>query len=139
MEPRGSRRSFWIRPAAAFLTLFGLLTLKEGGSVLVGQPEALASAGAYVPFVVWFNTFSGLAYVVVAVGLWRQERWAGWAAVVTAAAIILVFAAFAVHIATGGAYEMRTVGAMVLRSAVWIGVAILACRHFGCRFGRAPT
>lgn len=122
----------WARPVAAFLVVFGILTVKEGGSVLIGDPGALAAAGHYVPFVVWFNTFAGLAYVAVAVGLWRRERWVTPAAGLVAAATVLVSAAFAFHIAAGGAYELRTVGAMALRSAIWIAVATLACRRFGC-------
>jgi dipeptide/tripeptide permease len=124
---------------AAFLMLFGLLTIKEGGSVLIGDPAALEAAGAYVPFVVWFNSFAGLAYLVAAIGLWRQERWAGAAAVIIAGATILVFAAFSVHIAAGGEYELRTVWAMALRSAVWTGVAILTCRQLGCNLRRAAA
>lgn len=34
--------------------------------------------------------------------------------------------AFGVHVLFGGAYEMRTVGAMALRSLVWIVIAIVA-------------
>ncbi len=139
MQSQVSGRPFWVRPIAAVLALFGLLTVKEGGGVLIGDAEALAGAGAYVPFVVWFNTLSGPAYIVAAVGLWRQERWAGAAAVIIATAIVLVFAAFAVHIATGGPYEVRTVGAMALRAVVWIGVASLVCRRLGCGFGRAAA
>lgn len=124
----------WIRPLAVFLAIFGLLTIKEGGSVLVGDAEALAAAGRYVPFVVWFNTLAGLAYVAIAVGLWRQVRWAAPAAALVAAATVLVFGALGLHIAAGGTYEIRTVGAMALRSVIWIAAACLACRRFGCAF-----
>ena len=43
-------------------------------------------------------------------------------------ATVLVFAAFGVHVWSGGAYELRTVGAMSLRSIVWISIAITASR-----------
>jgi hypothetical protein len=136
MPSSPSARPVWLRPLAALLVLFGLLTLKEGGGVLIGDPAARAAAGAYVPFVVWFNTLSALAYVAAGVALWRGKRWAGAAALAIAAAIVVVYAAFAVHVAAGGAYEMRTVWAMALRSAVWIGTAALVCRRFGCRVAR---
>ncbi|EKD59786.1 MAG: hypothetical protein ACD_54C01138G0004 [uncultured bacterium] len=36
--------------------------------------------------------------------------------------------AFAVHTLRGGAYEMRTVGAMALRVAIWGWIAWVAAR-----------
>jgi hypothetical protein len=42
------------------------------------------------------------------------------------AGTLITFAAFGVHVATGGAYEMRTVAAMSLRSLVWLLIAAAA-------------
>lgn len=127
-------RPYWVRPVAVFLGIFGLITIREGGAVLIGDPQALAAAGRYVPFVVWLNALAGIAYVATAAGLWRRARWAAPAAALIAAATVLVFAALGLHIAAGYAYELRTVIAMALRSAVWVVVAWLACRSFGCSF-----
>ena len=52
-----------------------------------------------------------------------------WLASAIATATLLVFAAFGVHVMTGGAYEMRTVAAMTLRSVLWLGIAWLAKRR----------
>jgi hypothetical protein len=43
---------------------------------------------------------------------------------------VLVFAAFGVHIFRGGAYELRTVMAMTLRSLTWLAIAYGANRFF---------
>ncbi len=126
-------RPRWARPLGAFLALFGLLSIKEGGSVLIGDPAAVAAAGAYVPFVVWFNAAAGFAYIVAGIGIWRDERWGAALAAAIACATVAVFAAFGVRVLCGGAYEMRTLVAMALRSAIWIGVAALTVRHL-----RAP-
>jgi uncharacterized membrane protein (DUF2068 family) len=107
-------------------TGFGLLTIKEGGTILFGDEAARTAAGNYVPLVLWFNFMSGFAYVVAGVGLWLQRRWAAWLAVGVAAAIIFAFAAFGIHINSGGAYEQRTVIAMSLRTLVWVVIAALA-------------
>jgi len=107
---------------------FGLLTLKEGGTVLFGDEAARSAAGNYVPFVLWFNFLAGFAYVVAGVGLWLQRRWAAWLALAIASATALVFAAFGVHILGHGAYEVRTVIAMTVRTAVWFVIAVLAWR-----------
>ena len=82
--------------------------------------------GAVVLFVLWFNTLAGLAYVVAGLGLWQGRRWAYPLSLAIFAATLLVFAAFGLHVAQGGAFEMRTVFAMALRSTVWGGIALVA-------------
>jgi hypothetical protein len=108
--------------------LFGILTIVSGGRVLFGNAAARSAAGAVVPFVLWFNFAAGFAYVVAGYGLMARKRWAVRLSVGIAVATVLVFAAFGVHVWSGGAYELRTVGAMSLRSVVWIGIAIIALR-----------
>ncbi len=119
---------FWIWTVSVVAVLFGLLTIKEGGSVLFWSEAARTAAGQYVPFVVWFNFLAGFAYVIAGFGLWFRQRWAAGLAFVIAAATIAVFVAFGIHIALGGVYEPRTVVAISLRSAVWIAVAAVAYR-----------
>jgi hypothetical protein len=41
---------------------------------------------------------------------------------------LLVFAAFGVHVITGGAYEMRTAAAMTLRSLVWLAISFATAK-----------
>jgi len=112
------------RLVAGFALVFGVLTIVSGGRVLFGDPEAQAAAGNAVHFVLWFNFLSGFAYVAAAVGILLLKRWARYLAIALAITIVAVFALFGWHVLSGGAYEMRTVGAMTLRSAVWIGIAI---------------
>lgn len=101
---------------------FGLLTVVSGGTTLLGALEM----GAVVLFVLWFNTLAGLAYVVAGLGLWQGRRWAYPLSLAIFAATLLVFVAFGLHVAQGGAFEMRTVYAMTLRSAVWGAIALVA-------------
>lgn len=108
---------------------FGLLTIKAGGTTLSGDTAAVAAAGNYVAFVLWFNFVAGFVYVAAGLGLWWRRRWAAWLAVAIAAATALVFAALGAHVAAGGAYEQRTVVAMVLRLAVWGAIATYAWRQ----------
>ena len=130
------QRNPWLRGASVFAVLFGLLTLKEGGTVLFGSADARSAAGAYVPFVLWFNFLAGFAYVAAGLALWRRLGWAAWLALCIGLATALVFAAFGIHVLTGGAFEVRTVAAMALRTAVWLGIATLALRM---RPGRAAS
>ena len=119
-------RSWLISALSIVAILFGLMTIKEGGAVLLGNEAAVAAAGNYVPFVLWFSFLSGFAYIAVGVGLWLQQRWAVWLAIAIAVAIMITFAAFGMHINSGGAYEQRTLIAMSMRTAVWFVIAGVA-------------
>lgn len=133
------QRNRWLRGASVFAVLFGLLTLKEGGTVLCGGEAARSAAGAYVPWVLWFNFLAGFAYVAAGVALWRRLGWAAWLALGIGLATALVFAAFGLHVLTGGAFEARTVGAMALRTVVWLGIGTLALRLRPGRAARQET
>ena len=115
-----------MRGAAIAAVVFGALTLRSGGSVLFG--DGARAAGNFVGFVLWFNFLAGFAYVAAGIGLWQHRVWSAWLALALAAGTLVVFAAFGIHIADGGAYEARTVGAMTLRSVFWMAMAWLAFR-----------
>lgn len=129
MKAHTQQRGFLIRAISLVAVGFGLLTIKEGGTVLFGGEAARAAAGNYVPFVLWFNFVAGFAYVVSGVGLWMQQRWAVWLAVAIAAATAFTFAAFGAHIFIGGLYEKRTVIAMSMRTLAWATIATIAWRR----------
>jgi len=111
-----------LRILGAVAIAFGMLSVISGGRTLLGT----ADMGAVVPVVLWFNTLAGLAYIVAGLGLWQGRRWAFPLSLAIFAATLLVFAAFGMHVAQGGAYEMRTVFAMTLRSVVWGAIAVAA-------------
>ena len=124
-----SERAIWMRVVSLIAIGFGLMTIREGGAVLFYDGAARDAAGSYVPFVLWFNFLAGFAYVIAGVGLWMRRRWATWLAMAIAVATALVFLAFGVHVALGGAWERRTVIAMTLRTLVWVGIAAIAWRR----------
>lgn len=101
--------------------------------MLLGDDEAARAAGHYVPFVLWFNTVAGLAYIVAGLGLWLLRRWAAGLSFVIAASSLAVLFAFGVHIAVGGAYELRTLIAMTMRSAVWSKRSASSCASLPLR------
>ncbi len=125
-------RPRWALAAAIIAVLFGVLTVVSGGGALFGGEAASAAVGNAVTFVLWFNFFSGFIYVLAGIGLFLWRRWAALLSAFIAITTLLVFSAFGWHVATGGAFEMRTVGAMILRSGIWIAIAIPACRALGC-------
>lgn len=128
MTARRQQRGFRIWVISLVAVGFGLLTIREGGTILFGDAAARSAAGNYVPFVLWFNFVAGFAYVIAGAGLWMEQRWAAWLAVAIAAATALTFAAFGAHVVSGGLYEQRTVIAMSLRTLVWVAIAAIAWR-----------
>ncbi|MDO9052332.1 MAG: hypothetical protein Q7U37_00110 [Gallionella sp.] len=129
MKIRSQQRTPLIGLISLIAVGFGLLTIKEGGTILFGDEATRATAGNYVPFVLWFNFVAGFAYVVAGIGLWLQQRWSVWLATSLAAATALTFAAFGIHVLLDGLYEKRTVIAMSMRTLVWSTIAALAWRQ----------
>lgn len=124
MRIPGACNIWLVRAAAVVAIVFGAATLRAGGSVLFG--DGAQAAGNVTGFVLWFNFVAGFAYVVAGAGLWMRRRWSMQLALAIAAATVLVFGAFGIHVAAGGAFEARTAWAMTLRSVVWILIAALA-------------
>lgn len=120
------QRGFRIWAISLVAVGFGLLTIKEGGTILFGSEAARTAAGNYVPFVLWFNFVAGFAYIVAGIGLWLQQRWAVWLAVAIAVATAFTFADFGAHIFIGELYEKHTVIAMSMRTLVWATIAAIA-------------
>jgi len=110
-----------MRASALFAVVFGVLSVLSGARVLFGG--GAESAGDIIAYIVWFNFLAGFAYVAAGVGLWRRRPWVAGAALGLALLNALFFAALGGHIGAGGAYEMRTVAAMALRTAFWVAIA----------------
>lgn len=123
MKP--NRALKWLATAAI---AFGLLTVISGGRALFGGAPARAELGHIVPFVLWFNFIAGFVYVAAGAALLRAGVGGARLALLLAVSTVLIFLAFMVHVASGGTYEMRTVGAMAIRSLFWIAVAAFALR-----------
>lgn len=120
-----------LKIAAGVAIVFGGLSIFSGGVALFGSDEARAAMGEVVPFVLWFNFLAGFAYIVAGIGLFLQHRPAIWISLGILAATILVFLAFGIHVWQGGTYEMRTLGAMILRTGVWAVISVVAWWHIG--------
>ena len=108
--------------------VFGALTVLTATRALFGSLESRADYGNAVPFVLWFNFIAGFVYIVAGAGLLRCRHWAVYTSLFVAVSTILVFVAFGVHVIGGGAFERRTIGAMMIRSLFWIAVTIVSMR-----------
>ncbi|MEP1698024.1 MAG: hypothetical protein ABJJ69_15910 [Paracoccaceae bacterium] len=118
-----------VKTVAVVAIVFGVLTVFSGGMALFGGDDARASVGDAVPFVLWFNFLAGFAYVIAGIGLFLRHQPAVWLSIGIAVATVLVGVALSVYVLQGGLFEMRTVGAMILRTGVWVVISIAAWRY----------
>jgi hypothetical protein len=124
MRPR------WAISVAVLAGLFGVLSLYSGGQVLFIDGVRREAAGNYMAFIVWFNFLAGFAYMAGAAGLVLWRTWIKPLAFAIALLTIVAFIVFGIFILMGDAYEVRTVGAMSLRSLLWLGIAFAVRRTF---------
>lgn len=122
-----TKRPLWINIFSVVAILFGLATIKEGGTVLFTE-AGKKSAGNYVPFVLWFNFIAGFAYILAGITLYKLKACSSRLVSVIAISTLIVFILFGLHIFNGGAYEIRTVAAMTIRSSLWILIAATVLR-----------
>ena len=122
-----TKKPIWVNVISVITILFGMATIKEGGSVLFTE-EGRIAAGNFVPFVLWFNFIAGFFYIITGILFYRIESCSKQLSTIIASASILVFIMLGIHIFNGSAYEVRTIIAMTLRSTLWIIISIIAYR-----------
>lgn len=125
---QSSHISTGLRIASVVALIFGVMTLFSAGGVLFGPESTRDLAGAFVPFIVWFNFAAGVFYIIAAMGIWLKQDWAASLSLIIALATSLAALAFVFYINSGNAFEMRTVGALILRTGFWAGI-FLAIRR----------
>ncbi len=111
---------------AIIAVAFGALTLYSGGRNLF-DTTVIATAGNTIWFVLWFNFLAGFAYILAGVLLWKWKICGVRLSAVIAGATLLVFLAMGIYVIQfGGLYNVKTVIAMVLRSGVWLFIAVVS-------------
>lgn len=112
------------RIAGAAAITFGILTVISGGSALFGAVDM----GAVMPFVLWFNFLAGFAYIIGGMLLMAGHRFALPVALAILIGTAAVFSVFGWRALSGVAYELRTLGAMTLRTLFWAAMVLVALK-----------
>ena len=121
-----NERPMMITVLAIIAVAFGALTLFSGGRNLFDE-AVIAEAGNTIGFVLWFNFLAGFAYIFAGYLLWQWKLCGVRLSAVIAGATLLVFLAMGIYVIQfDGLYNGKTVGAMVIRSSVWLTIAVLA-------------
>jgi hypothetical protein len=110
------------RIAAIPAFILGLLSIKEGGSVLLGLST---KAYTVLPWLVWYNVVLGFVSVIAGIGLWMKQTW-GYtfaAAIVSLHGLVLMI--LIILFAFREAVAVTSIMAMLFRTLVWVGVLML--------------
>ncbi len=111
---------------AIVLIAFALLTIFMSSSVIFDWFGIRAKEGDYVPFIVWTNLTAGFLYLIAAFGFFNFRKWTVWILSATATLLFIALMGLLLHIDKGGAFELKTVGAMGFRIILTIVFAVLA-------------
>ena len=118
-----SRTVFVMRLLAAVIAgLFGVATLFAGGSVLLGSDPGYV---VFRPLLI-YNTIMGVAYLAAGITLWRSIILGKYAAGVIFLLNILVLLGITLVYRSGGAVAVESLGAMTLRTVVWLVLFLVA-------------
>jgi hypothetical protein len=110
------------RVAAVLGTMIGLLTITEGGRVLLG---VTIPSYPVLTWLVWYNVVMGVVSVAAGVGIWMQRSWSIDLGVNILAFHAVVFACLVGMQRFGQSVAMVSVFAMMFRTFIWIIIVSL--------------
>jgi len=99
---------------------FGAVSVVAGTRVLSGvdRPDYVV-----LPWLVAYNVAAGVLGVVAGAGIWMWQRWGATAASILAGAHAAVLGVLLGMRLVGEAVATDSLGAMLLRSVVWLAIA----------------
>lgn len=101
---------------AAIAVLFGVATLFAGSRVLLGSDPGYE---VFRPLLI-YNTAMGVAYLAAGITVWRSINAGRYAAGAIFLLNLLVLAGMLVVYRSGGTVAVDSLGAMTLRTVVWL-------------------
>jgi hypothetical protein len=113
------------RLTALLAIIPGLLSIKEGGSVLLGL---ITKEYTILPWLVWYNVVLGFASVIVGIRLWRECD--GGIRLATTILLLhgLVLIILILLCAFKAPVSLISIMAMLFRTIVWIAIMVLLRR-----------
>ena len=113
----------------AIVAFFGIITLFMSTSVIFGLFDIREKEGNYVLFVVVANFICAFLYLVGAYGFFTSQKWTTMSMNASVAILIITFIGLGIHIYSGGIYEQKTVKAMLFRTFLSIGFALISFNY----------
>ena len=105
------------RVASILAILIGLLSIREGGAVLLGEtvPDF-----PVLTWLVWYNVALGFVSVAAGIGMWIKRSWSVTLALNILAFHAVVFAGLVALYQSGQTVANRSIFAMMFRTFTWI-------------------
>jgi hypothetical protein len=107
------------RLAALLALVIGFLTIVEGGIVLLGFET---NPYPVLPWLLRYNVATGFISLAAGYGLWREWGWAATLSRMVLACHGAVFVSLAGMYLLGMTVAVNSIGAMLFRTVVWIGI-----------------
>jgi hypothetical protein len=110
------------RVAAILAIMLGLVSVSEGGRVLLGitVPEYQV-----LPWLVWYNVGMAVVSVIAGAGLLLRQHWSLTLAVNILACHAVVFAGLFALYSSGQAVAWKSIFAMMFRTFTWLVIYLL--------------
>lgn len=108
------------------LASFGLLTFVLSSSIIFDLFDIRVKQGNYVLFVVWANFISSIIYLFAAYGFIKNRKWTTVYLGLAAILLIFTYIGLKIHINSGGVYETKTVGAILLRITLTLAFTLIS-------------
>ena len=102
------------------LVIYSLITLFLSSSLLLDLFDVRMQNKNYVDFVVWGNLMCGILYLISSFGFLKSKNWAIKPLISAVIILITVFIGLQFHINAGGAYQEKTLGALIFRLVITI-------------------
>jgi hypothetical protein len=124
------QRRVVVRTFAGAGLAFGALSVVAGARVLTGidRPDYIV-----LPWLVIYNVAAGLVAIVAGTGLWLSRRWAIGLAWTLAGTHTLVLMVLIGSRGAGRSVATESVLAMLLRTIVWVSIALVAAEVWPSR------
>jgi len=105
------------RVASILAIVLGLLTIREGGAVLLGfsKPDYVV-----LPWLVWYNVAMGAVSVAAGAGIWTKRGWSGVLALNILTFHAIVFIGLFAMRQLGQAVAAQSLFAMLFRTFAWV-------------------
>jgi hypothetical protein len=116
------------RIAALLALIIGLMTVVEGGLVLLGietKPYPV------LPWLLRYNVAMGIVSLAAGHGLWREQKWAATLSRIVLACHGVVFLLLAGMYVLEKTVAVNSVGAMLFRTGIWICINVMISRKEG--------
>lgn len=105
------------RIASVLAVVIGLLSIREGGSVLLG---VTVPDFPVLTWLVWYNVALGFVSVAAGIGMWTKRYWGRTLALNILAFHAVVFAGLVALYQSGQTVAYRSIFAMMFRTFTWI-------------------